>query len=166
MKVTTTTKYGGSAQENRDGFKIAATAEISDAQVPVLCGIGLASVLYRGGASVLNEALGVTSNSKSEFSDEDAANIREALKSWAQGEDSPLKGGFNLQTVVTRYVHGEGSTPKFVEEKQIIARHVKAGDFAQWMHDKVGFDATVTDAEKPEVLQAVKAYKQRLIKES
>jgi len=161
MKIQATTKYGGSAQENRDGFKIAATAEISDAQLPVLAGIGLASVLYRAGAGVINEALNVKSNSKAEFSDADAQTITTALAKWAQGGDSPLKGGFNLGAQITRYVHGEGTTPKYVEEKRIIARHVASGDFAQWMSEEVEFPATAADAEKTEVLAAVKAYKQR-----
>src|SRR6266446_6474752 len=101
MKVKATTKYGGNAQESRDGFKINAEAEVSDAQVPILCGIGLASVLYRAGASVINDALQVKSNSKAEFSDEDATKIASALARWAKSEDSPLDGGFTLGAQVS-----------------------------------------------------------------
>lgn len=165
MKVNTTTKYGGSAQESRDGFKLTASAEISEKQAEMLQSIGLASVLYRAGASVANEILGVKSNSKAEYSDADAAKLAAGLAKWAKGEDSPLEGGFDLTVAVSRYVHGEGQAPKYVEEKTLIARHIKDGDFAQWMSDQVKFPATAADIENVEVLKAVKAYKQRRLAE-
>lgn len=169
MKITTTTKYGGSATDSRDGFKIAASAEISDKQLPLLASIGLASVLYRGGASVINDALGVRSNSKAEFSDADAAKINAALTKWAKGEDSPIEGGFDLSAVITRHVHGEGAEPKYFEEKKIVNRHVQAKDVYAWATDTVGFksesDAELT-VENVEFLKAVKAYKQRILANS
>lgn len=167
MKITTTTKYGGSAKESRDGFKLAAEAEISQEQLPILASIGLASILYRGGASVMNEALKVRSNSESEFNDADAAKLVTAVVKWARGEDSPLKGGFELKLNVSRHVHGEGTEPKFVGEKKMINRHIASGDIDEWALDKVGYKGDGQfDTDNVEFMKAVKAYIQRLVDQS
>ena len=168
MDINTTTKYGGSAKESRDGFKIAAKVTgLTQEQLIWFACVGLASTLYRAGASVANEILKVRSNSEAEFSEADAAKLSAGLAKWAKGEDSPLKGGFNLSTTITRHVHGEGQAPVYAEEKKIVARHVREGDVVTWAIDKVGFNGEgELDTENVEFLKAVKAYKQRILAES
>lgn len=132
MKITATTKYGGSAKENRDGFKIEAEAEISEKQLNELAAIGLASVLYRAGAGAMNKALKVESNSLTEFSDEAAAKLSVALGEWAEDEkESPLTDGFALNTAITRHVHGESAETKFAAERRIyVAKKEKLDKLA------------------------------------
>lgn len=121
MVIKTETKYGGSAKEGRDGFGLALEADVSEAQLASLAAIGLASLAYRGGASVINKALDVESNSKAEFSDEGAEKVQTALEDWAgkgsgfkvDGENAnPLGAGFTLSVTATRHEHGEtGASP-------------------------------------------------------
>lgn len=115
MVIKTETKYGGSAKENRDGFGLAAEADVNDEQLQALASIGLASLLYRGGASVINKALDVESNSAAEFSDEGATTVASALEAWAQkgagfkadGENANALGsGFVLSVTASRHEHG------------------------------------------------------------
>ena len=162
--IKATTKYGGSAKEARDGFKINAVAQVTDEQKDVFASFGLASVLYRAGASAVNRELGVDNNSQCEFSDADARKIEKFLSAWAKGEDSPVEGGFNLVATLTRHVHGEGTTPKYFDEKKIVARHIEAKDIVTWASDVVGFNGEGDlDVENVEFLKAVKAYKTRML---
>lgn len=124
MQVTATTKYGGSAKENRDGFALELMADLNDAQMAAMAAIGLASLGYRGGAGAVNKALKVESNSETEFSDESATAIETALAEYAkggagfskkpsEGEPNPLSEGFELVVSATRHEHGSaaGSDP-------------------------------------------------------
>lgn len=121
MVIKTETKYGGSAKESRDGFGLALEADVNEAQLAALAAIGLASLGYRGGASVINKALDVESNSAAEYSDESAATVAKALEDWAEkgagfkvdGDNAnPLGAGFTLSVNATRHEHGEsGASP-------------------------------------------------------
>lgn len=125
MVITTETKYGGSAKENRDGFGLVLEADVSEAQRDALAAIGLASLGYRGGASAINKALEVDSNSAAEYSDEAAQKVEAALQAWAQGGEgkaagfsakgdnaNPLGEGFTLSVTASRHEHGEsGASP-------------------------------------------------------
>lgn len=150
-------------------FRWAAECEVSDEQLAVLANAGLLQLLQRSPASRAEKVLAgyekrpdKFERSSIEFSDANA-------KTLAQELSKPLEiaEGEEIKPAVVAEYHeiGASSAPKYVEEKGIIARHVKAGDFAQWMHDKVGFDATAGEADSTEVLKAVKAYKQRLLAE-
>lgn len=170
--ISATTKYGGSAKENRDGFKLAATASVSSEQLVLLAIEGLASILYRGGASVLNETLGVKKNSETEYDSDAAELIADALQKWAKDEkDCPLsskdeKGNsvpspFDLSIEVSRYEHGQGSTVKFAAERQVYARHGKAKDLQEFA-TKMNYDGELGDGSAenaPEAfLQAIKTF--------
>jgi hypothetical protein len=125
MVIKTETKYGGSAKENRDGFALVLEADVSEAQRDALAAIGLASLGYRGGASAINKALEVDSNSAAEFSDDAARKVESALEAWAAGADgkaagfsakgdnaNPLGEGFTLSVSASRHEHGEsGASP-------------------------------------------------------
>lgn len=116
MKVTATTNYGGASgasgdKVQRDGFNLVLKAEVNDAQLAKLAEIGLASVAYRGGASVLCDALGVDSNSQAEFSEENAQTISTTLTEWAAGEKSPIETPFALAVEVSRREIGAAAEP-------------------------------------------------------
>lgn len=125
MVIKTETKYGGSAKESRDGFALVLEADVSEAQRDALAAIGLASLGYRGGASAINKALEVDSNSAAEYSDEAARKVESTLQVWAQGADgkaagfsakgenaNPLGEGFTLSVTASRHEHGEsGASP-------------------------------------------------------
>jgi hypothetical protein len=121
MVIKTETKYGGSAKESRDGFALALEADVNEGQLAALAAIGLASLAYRGGASVINKALKVDSNSAAEYSDEGAATVATSIEEWAgkgagfkvDGENgNPLGAGFVLSVTATRHEHGEtGASP-------------------------------------------------------
>jgi hypothetical protein len=161
MKVNTTTKYGGSAKENRDGFKLDLTADLSDEQIREAAAIGLASIAYRAGANVINKALEVDSNSGAEFSDDAAERIQSALTNWAASDESPLKGGFDLAVNASRHVHGATQDVKMTDERNAYARHGKAGDLPAFAKT-VGYDGAVGDgvAENApvEFLRAIRRY--------
>lgn len=125
MVIKTETKYGGSAKENRDGFGLVLEADVTEAQRDALAAIGLASLGYRGGASAINKALEVDSNSAAEYSDDAARKVEAALQEWAQGAEgkaagfsakgdnaNPLGEGFTLSVTASRHEHGEsGASP-------------------------------------------------------
>jgi hypothetical protein len=156
-------------------YKWTATAEVSQEQLEVLASAGLLQVLQRSPASKAEKLMAGYEKRPDKFerksipfSKEGQTILENELGSEvelvAKTKDSPA---ITVQSVVETAFHdiGAGTEPKYLEEKGIIARHVKAGDFAQWMTDKVGFAATVADAENVEVLKAVKAYKQKLLAE-
>lgn len=157
--IQTTTKYGGSAKEARDGFKISATATLTPEQIVTQAGKGLASDLYRAGASALNKDLGVENNSMTEFSDARARQIEKFLPEWARENL-----GFDMAVTVSRHVHGEGVEPKYADEKKIVARHIEKKDVVTWAVDVIGFTGGgELDTENVELLKAVKAYKTKLL---
>jgi len=166
METQTVTKYGGSAKEARDGFKISAIARnLTPSQAEALQSFGLASVLYRAGASAINRELGVENNSQVEFNDADAAKIAKFLPVWARGDNSPIEGGFDLEVTLTRHVHGEGAEPKYADEKKAIRRHIEARDIVVWAEKTVGYTGGgALDTDNVALLQAVKAYKIKVLK--
>lgn len=131
MVVTTETKYGGSAKESRDGFGLALSAEVNKDQLAALAAIGLASLAYRGGASVINKALDVESNSGAEYSDDAARKVETALSDWAtkgsgfkvDGDNAnPLGAGFTLSVTASRHEHGAGAAEPGVMAKGMWAQ--------------------------------------------
>lgn len=142
---------------------------MNNEQMIVLASAGLLQVLQRSPASRAEKVLAgyekrpdKFERSSIDFSDANAETLANELSKAIEIAD-----GMEIQPTVVAEYHEIGGTsqPKFVEERAIVARHVKAGDFAQWISDEVGFKATVEDAEKTETLAAVKAYKQRRLTE-
>jgi len=156
-------------------YKWTATAEVSQEQLEVLASAGLLQVLQRSPASKAEKAMAgyekrpdKFERSSIPFDSQGQTILQDSLGAEielvAKTKDSPA---VTVQAEIETSFHeiGAGTEPKYVEEKGIIARHVKAGDFAQWMSEKVKFNATAAEADATEVLKAVKAYKQRLLAE-
>lgn len=150
--------------------KWSAHADVSDEQAQILQNLGFLWVMQRSPSSNAEKTLagyekrpeGFKRNSI-EYSEGMATKLKSLLSLPVEIED-----GVNITPVVDSVVFheiGAGAEPKYKDEKSIVARHVEAGDFAQWMTNEVGFAATAADAEKTEVLAAVKAYKQRRLTE-
>lgn len=171
--ITTKTKYGGQASSDknpvaRDGFKIEAEVSVTDAQRDTLAQLGLASLLYRGGASVCNTALNVKKNSEIEFTDERAAKLSVALGKWAEdAKDNPLGAPFELTTVITRHVHGEASgdgAAILKEAKDLVLLHEsKKNDLEAWLTSR-GYSGE-THGEDNEYLPAMLTHVSGLIRE-
>jgi len=156
-------------------YKWSAIAEVSQEQLEILASAGLLQVLQRSPASKAEKLMAGYEKRPDKFErssipfDAQGQKVLETelgspIEIAAKTKDSPA---ITVEAVITTSFHeiGAGTEPKYVEEKAIIARHVKVGDFAQWMTDKVGFAATASDVDSTEVLRAVKAYKQRLLAE-
>jgi len=99
-----------------------------------------------------------------EFSDANATKLAKLLQAPIDVESV---GKLTLQNVnVVFHEIGASSAPKFVEEKGIIARHVKAGDVAEWASNTLGYSGETVDHDgnaSQEFLAAVKAYKTKML---
>lgn len=134
MKVTATTTYGGSAKENRSGFGLSITAEIPESLYAVFITEGLKSFTYRGGASHVNGALGVTKNSTSTYSPERARKVEEALNTWfknagpnKRGTDFALPTGVEVKTVALEHSYDDTSDNR-VRARAVLARWKSQGN--------------------------------------
>ncbi len=190
LKISTVTKYGGCAENAvkntvaKDGIKLEAACATDDPEVIVaLANYGLASLLYRGGASLLNGAFGKTANTEVEYSDERAEKAQVALSAWfANG--CPNKKGTEqsmpkvaVTVLASRHVHGEVADSKFTEETEIVSRHESAGDLDEWLEGTVGYGKVIDgELDLPthtedgtafavEMLRAVRGYKIRRMAE-
>src|SRR4051794_37948345 len=47
----------------------------------------------------------------------------------------------------------------------IVMRHIRKGDFEEWMAEKIGYSTKVEDANKPDVRRAVAEYVRRVLAE-
>jgi hypothetical protein len=152
-------------------FKWTAECNVTDEQMLVLANAGLLQVLQRSPASRAEKVLAgyekrpdKFNRSSIEFSDEAAKTLSTEL-----GKAVEIAEGIEIVPTisVSEHVIGESTTPKFVEEKQIVARHVAKGDLAEWASTKIKFAGDTVDADgnpTTEFLQAVKNFKIALLK--
>ena len=137
----------------------------------ILASAGLLQVLQRSPASKAEKSLAgyekrpeKFNRSSIEYSDESAKALSGFLS-----EPIEIAEGQTIEPIVsaTEHVIGESTAPKFVEEKQIVARHVAKGDLAEWASTKIRYAGDTVDAEgqpTTEFLTAVKAFKTALLK--
>jgi hypothetical protein len=138
MKTITNTTYGGSAKEGKDGFGLRITAEVPESLYAEIIAEGIASLAYRGGASMLNVLLGVESNSKVDYSPEKGEQVAKALAGWfaaacpnKKGTVTKLSAGLTVEVQVARYTPGEESNAMvrattFVESLMVDADKAKS----------------------------------------
>jgi hypothetical protein len=160
------------AKSTFGNFKWTATAEVSDSERDVLADLGFLWIMQRTPSSNAEKAMaGYEKRPKDfkrasiEYSDEKAVQLQSELN-----KNVEIAEGVKITPVVGKvefHEIGAGAVPKFVEEIRIADRHVKAGDFAQWMTDAVGVKATVADYEnektRTEVLQAIKEFTKAML---
>ena len=148
-------------------FRWTATASVTEEQAETLANAGLLQILQRSPASKAEKSLAGYEKRPDKFerkdipfSDENALKLAGFL-----GETVEIAEGVEITPEVKVEFHeiGAASAPKFVEEKAIAKRHIDKGDFAQWMKATVGFEATAQDVDKVETLQAIKAYKTKML---
>jgi hypothetical protein len=152
-------------------FKWTAQAQITDEQAVILAEKGLLQIIQRSPASEAEKVLGNYEKRPTDFvrssipfSEDNAETLAKFL-----GAEIELGEGVVIKPSVSVIEHeiGAASQPKFVEEKQIVERHAKAGDLVAWATDKVGFTGEGDlDVENVEFLKAVKAYKAAILANS
>jgi hypothetical protein len=168
-KLTCTSTFGN--------FGWTATADVTQEIADVLASKGLLQILQRSPASEAEKVLaGYEKRPKNferkeiPFSEANSKTLAKYLGADVTLSDEDDKTVGVVKPAVTVKFHeiGAASAPKFVEEKQIADKHVKAGDFSQWMHDTIKFDAVAADLEDETkaaaVLGAIKAYKVAMLK--
>lgn len=143
-------------------FKWVASVNVTDEIAMTLASKGLLQILQRSPASEAEKKLaGYEKRPKDferkmiPFNEANAAVLGEYL-----GAKHEIDEGVFIQPTLEIAYHeiGGGKELVYKDAKFVIARHIKDGDFAQWMDSVVGVKGvTVQDSEKPEVLQAVHA---------
>lgn len=134
------------------------TQEIAD----ILASKGLLQILQRSPASEAEKKLAGYEKRPKDFErkmipfNQANANV---LSEYLGAKHEIEEGVFIQPTLEVEYHEiGGGKELVYKDAKLVIARHIKEGDFAQWMDSVVGVKGvTADDAEKPEVLQAVHA---------
>lgn len=120
--ITVEMKYGGQkmSEKNpiqRDGFAITLQCEANivdgDHVMEIMWEQGVLNLLYRGGASVLNDKLGVGKSSEAEYSVERAKVVQKALAEWFFGgcknrSGAALPGGLVVSVEVGKHDFAEG----------------------------------------------------------
>lgn len=144
-------------------FGWTATLDVSQEIANILASKGLLQILQRSPASEAEKKLAGYEKRPKDFerkeipySEANAQVLAELL-----GAKHEIDEGIFIQPTLEVKFHeiGAGKEPAYKDEKVIVARHIKEGDFAQWMTDKVGMSGvTAADADKPEVLQAVRTF--------
>lgn len=153
-------------------FEWSGHADVTDTQANILMNLGALQVMQRSPSSRAEKVLGGYEKrpdnfkrNSIEYSEDNAKVLSDELSKPIEIADG-VEISFTIDEVKF-YEIGKGAEPKFVEEKTIVQRHVKAGDFLDWVRDEVGFKGEVD--REPEndtkVLAAVKAYKQRRLTE-
>lgn len=141
-------------------FKWVASVEVTEEVALTLASKGLLQILQRSPASEAEKKLaGYEKRPKDferkmiPFNEANAQTLGEYL-----GAKHEIDEGVFIQPTLEISFHeiGGGKELVYKDAKFVIARHIKDGDFAQWMDTVVGVKGvTAADAEKPEVLQAV-----------
>ena len=149
-------------------FKWSGELELTDAQLVEFASLGGLQVYQRSPSSNAEKTLGKYEKRPDDFkrnsivfSDANAETLKAALSEEVKVSDTTKVKLTNVS--VAFHEIGATTAPKYVEEKTIAKRHVDAGDFAQWMANTIGFKATVEDVDNVEVLQAIKAYKTKML---
>jgi hypothetical protein len=154
-------------------FQWTGHAEVTDEQAEILQNLGALQVMQRSPSSRAEKTLGKYEKrpdnfkrNSIEFSEANAKTLASELSKPVEIADG-VEISFTIDEVKF-YEIGKGTEPKYVEEKAIIARHVKDGDFLDWLRETVGFSDDFDGnhpTEDTKVLAAVKAYKQRRLAE-
>ena len=163
-----------SASSTFGNYRWSAECEVSNEQAEMLANAGFLWVMQRSPSSAAEKAMGGYEKrpdgykrSSIKFDDKGVKLLTENLgKPVVIGEDDD-GNDIKITPKVTKVVFheiGAGAEPKYAEEKEIVIRHTKAGDLAEWAKDKIGFTGTNLNVENVEFLKAVKAYKQSLLK--
>lgn len=131
-------------------FAFALTALVSEEQRDALAVAGLLQLAQRSPASKAEKALGGFEKRPKDFKRTDIAFSEESAKKLkgffedvkitiGDGEDAKEQT-MAIEAVVSEYVPGEGSEPKFVDEKKVVA--AKNGDATALgtLAEKVGFE--------------------------
>lgn len=173
-KIEVNTTFGGSAKEARNGFSLSATVNsdrLTGEMLEVIVREGIASLLYRGGASVLlNTVFDGKKSSEVAWDAAKAGKVASALEEWfaegcpnKRGEKPKLPDGLPLSVIASEYEVGGSGQPKYSEEKTICGNHESRGDLVEWLAATVKYTGpTHTDDGKEyavEMLAAVKVYK-------
>lgn len=140
----------------------------------ILAAKGLLQILQRTPASeaekAMANALGLWSEKRPKdferksipFTEPSATILREHL-----GGEHEIEDGVKINVEIETKYHPLGATaePKFAQEKIVVARHVKDGDFLDWIRDTVGFKGEVTrdHDENIALLSAVRDLKIKLM---
>ena len=162
MKLQTTSTFGN--------FKWTAEAEVTEAQAEILANAGLLQVLQRSPATAAEKSLAgyekrpdKFERKSIEYTDSNARQLEKFLSA-----EIEIADGVKITPTVVAQFHeiGASAAPKFVEEKAIIARHVKTGDLAEWASETIAYSGETVDHDgnaSNEFLAAVKAYKTKML---
>ena len=155
------------ATSTAGNYKWGVTANVTDEQLLVFANAGLLQFYQRSPQSnaerVMAQAAGLWDNGKRPekferksipFSDEGVKLMVAELE-----KEVEIAKDVKIKASATAEFHeiGAAGAPKFRDEREVVARHIKEGDFVQWAKTKVGMPCTVEDSDKVEFLQAVKA---------
>jgi len=162
MKLQCTSTFGN--------FKWTAEADVTEEQAAILANAGLLQVLQRSPASraekrMANGGKGYEKRpDKFERSSIEYSELAGKVLAGELGSEVEIAEGMTISPTVSVSFHeiGGSALPKFVEEKQIVSRHVAKGDLAEWASATVKFSGDTVDHDgnpTTDFLQAVKAYK-------
>jgi hypothetical protein len=140
-----------------------ASLEVTQEIADILASKGLLQILQRSPASEAEKILAGYEKRPKDFERKDIPYNEANAKVLADklGAKHEIDEGVFIQPTLVVNFHeiGGGKEPAFKDEKVIVARHIAAGDFAQWMDETVGMKGvTAQDVDKPEVLQAVRTF--------
>lgn len=143
-------------------FAWTATAEVTQEQLEILGSKGLLQILQRSPASNAEKELGGYEKRPEGFvrSSIPYSEANGRVLAAHLGAEQELADGISVTPTIKTSFHEIGATkePAYKDEKALVAKHVEAGDFAQWMTTVIGFPCTAQDTEKPEVLAAIRAF--------
>lgn len=144
-------------------------AEVTDEQYATLASLGFLWVMQRSPSSNAEKSLAGYKKrpdgfkrSNIQYTAESAVELVKLLSAKAEIAD-----GMEITPVIDNVKEYEPTvaTPKYAEERAIIARHVQKKDIDEWI-TTVGYSGDTVDHEgnpTTEFLQAVKVYKNKLI---
>jgi hypothetical protein len=149
-------------------FRWKAKCEVSDVVLALLADLGFLWVMQRTPSSKAEKALAGYEKrpkgyqrSEIPFSDDNAKKLQQLLGASAEITDD-VSITPEVLSVVFHEI-GAGVEPKYVDEKKIVERHLKAGDITTWNVEKVGYEGRDLTVENVEFLKAVKAYKATML---
>ena len=139
-----------------------ATCEVSQEELIILGNKGLLHILQRSPASNAEKELGDYEKRPENFLRSSIpyseANGAVLAKHLGGAHEIDEDVAITPSIEVSFHEIGAGKEPVYKDEKALVAKHVAAGDFAQWMTDVIGYAATAADSEKVEVLRAIRAF--------
>lgn len=153
-RMKTETTFGGSGENNRAGFAIVCESAIEgkDGITTAILNHGIASLLYRGGASVLlNSVFPGMKSTEVEYSDEGASKVKNALEAWFAGGCTTKRGkatlpeGLPVEVSVSRYEFGIAPEKAFSIAKGVCSAMESTPAWESWVQDSVGFKGETHD---------------------